>query len=104
MEFAKVELTEGNINNDHLYLSSALELFPSSAIGGSNSDQEASTKLLVHSGIGDPVETDIAGDKKIFRKRAWVGEFFRAHQLKAGDTVIIEKTDVHRYHVYPCRS
>ena len=58
----------------------------------------------MHCGIGDPVITDIAGDKKIFRKRAWVGEFFRAHPLKAGDHVFVERTAPHHYHVYPKRA
>lgn len=104
MNFVSVELTDGNINNDHLYLSSVIEFFPPSSVGGPNIDSEATTKLEIHSGIGEPVLTDIAGDKKIFRKRAWVGEFFRTHNLKAGDFVIIEHTEGNRYHVYPARS
>ncbi len=63
----------------------------------------ASQLLEIHSGIGQPVLTDIAGDKKIFRKRAWVGEFFKNHELKPGDKVVIEKTGAFRYHVYPRR-
>lgn len=104
MKYVKIELTQGNINNDHLYLSSVIEFFPINSIGGSNVESQAGTLLEVHSGIGLPVFTDIAGDKKIFRKRSWIGEFFRVHKLKAGDCVVIEHTDNHRYHVYPARA
>lgn len=95
---------QSNINNDHLYLTSIMELFPVTAIGGSSETDCASQLLEVHSGVGEPVVTDIAGDKKIFRKRAWIGEFFATHQLKAGDSVVVERTGAHRYHVYPKRT
>ena len=103
MRYGIIELTQGNLNNDHLYLTSIMELFPATSIGGSSEAECAPQRLEVHSGIGVPVLTDIAGDKKIFRKRAWVGEFFATHQLKAGDSVVIERTGPHRYHVYPKR-
>lgn len=104
MHYGIIELTQGNLNNDHLYLASIMELFPSASVGGSSDAERASQFLEIHSGIGEPVVTDIAGDKKIFRKRAWVGEFFATHQLKAGDSVVIERTGQHRYHVYPRRA
>lgn len=104
MRYGIIELTQGNLNNDHLYLTSIMELFPPGSVGGSSDAERASQLLEVHAGVGEPVVTDIAGDKKIFRKRAWVGEFFAAHQLQAGDSVIVERTGTHRYHVYPKRA
>jgi hypothetical protein len=98
-----ITLTQGNLNNDHLYLTKVMALFPHDAIGGSSEAEAGSQLLEVHSGIGTPVFTDIAGDKKIFRRRAWVGEFFRVHELNAGDEVVIECTGPARYHVYPRR-
>lgn len=80
-----------------------MELFPATSVGGSSDAERAGQLLEIHSGIGEPVITDIAGDKKIFRKRAWVREFFATHQLKAGDCVIVERTGASRYHVYPKR-
>jgi len=103
MEYVAIELTQGNINNSHLYLSSVIEFFPPNAVGGPNEESEAELKLEIHSGIEQPVLTDIAGDKKIFRKRSWVREFFEVHDLRAGDKVIIERTGTHRYHVFPMR-
>jgi hypothetical protein len=103
MKHAIIELTQGNINNNHLYLSSIIDLFPESSIGGNNEDSAANTKLEIHSGIGEPVLTDIAGDKNIFRKRSWVREFFEVHKLSSGDKVIIENTGPNRFHVFPSR-
>jgi hypothetical protein len=103
MRHGIIKLTQGNLNNDHLYLTGVMDLFPAAAVGGSSEADRASQLLEVHSGIGAPVITDIAGDKKIFRKRAWVGEFFERHQLAAGDCVVVERTGPHRYHVYPQR-
>jgi hypothetical protein len=103
MRIGIVTLTQGNINNNHLYLTEIMSMFPATAVGGSSEAEAAPQLLEVHSGIGEPVNTDIAGDKRIFRKRTWVGEFFRAHQLKSGDRVVIEQTGPTRFHVYPCR-
>jgi len=103
VRYGIIELTHGNLNNNHLYLADIMDLFPTNSVGGSSRAELASQFLEVHSGIGEPVATDIAGDKKIFRRRAWVGEFFAVHRLKAGDSVVIERTGPFRYHVYPKR-
>ena len=103
MRFEVVTLTQGNINNNHLYLTEILAMFPSDSVGGPSESERAAQLLEIHTGTGEPVSTDIAGDKKIFRKRAWVGEFFRAHGLTAGDRVAIQQTGLHRYHIYPSR-
>lgn len=102
MNFGVIEITGGNLRNDHLYLGSMLDLFPPDSIGGSN-EETRGTDIEVHCGIDNPIVTDIAGDKKIFRRRAWVREFFLSHNLKEGDRVVIEKTAGRRFHVYPIR-
>lgn len=99
-----VELTQGNINNNHFYLSKVMDLFPSSAVGGTSKEEAASQLLELTVGFGDPIKTDIAGDKKIFRQRRWVGDFFKRHDLKAGDKIVIEKMGEFRFHIYPQRS
>lgn len=103
MKYVEVEITQGNINNEHLYLSSVIDFFPKGAIGGGNARDTAYRTLEVHNGLGNPVTTDIAGDKKIFRQRSWIGDFFRAHDIREGDKVVIEQTGPSRYHVYPKR-
>jgi len=87
MEFRIIELTQGNINNNHLYLSNIIDFFPNASIGGSNDNELGTQTLEIHCGIVEPVFTDIAGDKKIFRKRSWVGEFFKSHALSEGSKV-----------------
>lgn len=104
LRYGIIELTQGNLNNAHLYLTSIMELFPAASVGGSSATDRAPQLLEIHSGIGEPALTDIAGDKKIFRSRAWVGDFFSTHQLKAGDSVVVERTGTYRYHVYPKRA
>lgn len=103
MSFRIIELTQGNINNNHLYLSSVIDLFPAESVGGPN-ESERGAQLEIHCGIADPILTDIAGDKKIFRKRSWVREFIQSHALSSGSRVIIERTGTNRYHVYPLRA
>ncbi|MBP1142843.1 MULTISPECIES: hypothetical protein [Pseudomonas] len=103
MLFRIVELTQGNLNNNHLYLSNVIDFFPAESIGGPN-EIELGALLEIHCGIAEPVFTDIAGDKKIFRKRSWVGEFFKCHALSAGSRIVIERTGDNRYHLYPVRA
>lgn len=102
MPFSIIELKQGNLDNNHIYLSSAIDLFPAESIGGPNG-ADLGAELEIHCGIAERILTDIAGDKKIFRKRAWVGEFFRSHSLVAGSRIIIERTGANRYHIYPVR-
>jgi hypothetical protein len=103
VSFRTIVLTQGNLNNNHLYLSKVINLFPAESIGGPNESQ-LGIQLEIHCGIVEPVFTDIAGDKKIFRKRSWVREFFQSHSLAAGSKIIIERTGANRYHIYPARS
>lgn len=103
MTFVEIELTQGNLDYSHMYLSGVIDFFPEDAIGGTNNCDLAPRLLEVHCGTASPVRTDIADDKKIFRRRAWVKAFFLAHNLAAGDRVIIERMDSDRYHVYPKR-
>jgi ABC-type transporter lipoprotein component MlaA len=49
------------------------------------------------------VETDIAGDKKIFRRRHDVGRFFAHYDLSEGDHVVIERLSAHEYRISPAR-
>src|SRR6185312_16053897 len=102
--YIEIEVTPGNLQYDHLYLRGAIakELFPADAIGGPNKES-VGIAVEVHCGIGEPVRTDIAGDKKIFRRRAWVREFFATHGIEAGDRIVIERTAPRRFHVYPVR-
>lgn len=101
-----ITLTQGNLNNNHVYLSGHLEFFPEEVIGGANKQSKASKVLTLHlAGLPEPVKTDIAADKRIFRlrDRRW-HEFFKRHDLKAGDKVAIERISAYEYRVVPVRS
>jgi hypothetical protein len=101
MSLRTITLTDGNLNNGHIYLRSILDFFPPSSIGGENKSKIARSNLEIDWGGQELVITDIAGDKKIFRKRGWLRTFFSKNNLKAGDKVVIEKIDDKKYKIYP---
>lgn len=86
-----IELTQGNIDNDHFYMKEARHLIPVDAIGGSNK-AAAGKPVTVTFVPGDTIETDFDNDKKFFRARSPVGAFFRLAGAVAGDCVLLTKT------------
>lgn len=99
-----INLTGGNIRNGHIYLRTAYALFPDDVIGGSNKNRRALKSLsLYFDGLADPIRTDIAGDKMIFRDRASCSEFFRIHRLQAGDQVAIDRITKYKFRVRPVK-
>ena len=95
----QVELTEGNIKNNHIYLRSFLEKFPADAIGGPNKSEKAEQVVTVDWGSHTPVQTDLDGSKKFFRARGWIKQFFENNTAAAGDRVVVEETTPYRYRV-----
>jgi hypothetical protein len=97
-----IRLTQGNLNNNHIYLRKHLDFFPAEAIGAANAHDGEGTLLTLHfEGFPEPVETDIAGDKKIFRCRGEVRRFFAHHRLSEGDYVVVERLSAHEYRIGP---
>jgi len=97
------EITQGNIDNNHIYLRSFFEKFPADAIGGSNRASAAQREIAVDWGGNTVVMTDLDGAKKFFRKRGWIREFFTRHGVRAGDTVTVEEIAPYSYRVAPQR-
>lgn len=96
-----VAINQANINNGHIYLSKHMDFFPRDLIGGSNKQTKARHEaLLTLHGVG-PVKTDIDGQKKFFRCRGPIRQFFRNNRLKAGDQVEIIKQGPYDYEVRP---
>jgi hypothetical protein len=95
----QVELTEGNIKNQHIYLRGFFSKFPEDAVGGSNKSESAIRTLSVDWGGGSAVETDLDGQKKFFRARGWIKSFFEANDAQAGDTVFVEEISPYRVRV-----
>lgn len=92
-------LTEGNLKNNHFYLTPFLGRFPAGLFGGTNDGALAPLQATVDWGGGSPVETDIPSDKKMFRRRGWVREFFADNDARPGDTVRVHETAPLRYRV-----
>ena len=98
--WAEVEITEGNLRNDHFYMRGFIDRFPPDLIGGSNADKAAPRTALIDWGDPTLAETDIDGeDKLFFRKRAWVRSFFAREEAKAGDRVRIEQIAPYKYRI-----
>lgn len=100
--WGEVELTGPNLNpkNSHFYLRGFLDRFPRDLLGGTSEADRAPKTAIVDWGGPATVETDIDGeDKKFFRKRGWVREFFEANKAEPGDWVRVEQREPYRYRV-----
>lgn len=93
------EITQGNLDNSHIYLRSFFEKFPADAVGGSNRASSAQREISVDWGGGAVVMTDLDGKKRFFRKRGWIREFFERHGVRAGDVVTVEEVAPYSYRV-----
>lgn len=86
-----IPLTGGNIRNGHFYLREARSLLPTNVIGGSNKSA-AGWPVTVAFASGETVETDVDGEKMIFRERAAVRRFFEHVKPQEGDRLLLERT------------
>ena len=93
-----IEVTAGNLRNNHIYLRTAVGLFPHDCIGGSN-ETRLGKPIRVSFVPGLPVETDIPEDKLIFRRRAEVGDFFQKSGIAAGEFVIVTRVSERDFEV-----
>ncbi len=100
----QVEITQGNIDNNHIYLRSFFDRFPEDAIGGSNRQEKAARDVTVDWGGGAPVRTDLDGSKRFFRARGWIRNFFELNDAAPGDRVILEETGPYAYRVRLAKS
>lgn len=91
------EITQGNIDNNHIYLRSFFDRFPADAVGGSNRSSTALREVSVDWGGSEVVTTDLDGAKRFFRKRGWIREFFALHRVTAGDVVAVEEVGPYQY-------
>ena len=93
------EIKQSNIDNNHIYLRSFFVKFPADAIGGSNRASAAQREIAVDWGGAAVVMTDLDGEKKIFRKRGWIREFFERNRAREGDLVRVEEVASYSYRV-----
>lgn len=92
-----LQVTQGNIDNNHLYLTEALDLFPADVLGGAK-EAQAGRPVRVHWG-DQLVETDVVRTRRIFRRRGWVRRFFAANHIAAGDRVVLEQIEPYVYRI-----
>lgn len=100
-QIGTTEITQGNIDNNHIYLRGFFEEFPADTIGGSNRASAASREIAIDWGGGAVVMTDLDGAKKFFRKRGWIREFFERYGIRAGDMVTVYEIAPYSYRVAP---
>ncbi|WP_459086712.1 DNA binding protein [Mesorhizobium sp. A556] len=98
------EVAQGNIDHNHIYLRSFFDKFPAEAIGGPNRDSAAACEIVVEWGGTSPVQTDLDGKKKFFRKRGWIRSFFEANAVVPGSIVLVEQLGHLSYRVRVIRS
>jgi len=96
-----ITVTQGNLNNNYMSVAGNEWFFPQDSFGGNNSRHQGREISLKVSGLPDVVLTDIAGDKKVFRRRGWCAKFFRIHNVKAGARLTIRRIADYEYEVYP---
>jgi DNA (cytosine-5)-methyltransferase 1 len=101
-------VNDANIRASHLYLTGHSDFFPADSFGSPSSEDGTGEMIRLDvEGLDEPVYTDIPTDaesgkpRHFFRKRGWVREFFKKHEIKHGDTIAIEKISTHRYRVSP---
>ncbi|MDO5759142.1 MAG: 3'-5' exonuclease, partial [Rhodobacterales bacterium] len=93
------EITQGNIDHNHIYLRAFFDKFPADAIGGSNRVSAAQREVVVDWGGDAVVMTDLDGTKRFFRKRGWIREFFERNRVRVGDMVTVEEVAPYSYRV-----
>ncbi len=97
MSTAIITINAANITHSHIYLKGCVSFFPADTFGGPNAASKASKEIRISWPSGEDVFTDIAGDKNIFRKRGWIGKFFKFRNVMPGDKVRL--TWVAPYHL-----
>ena len=88
---SRITLTGGNIRNHHFYLRDCQSLLPSGSVGGKNKESPGQP-FTVRFEPGQTIETDVDGDKMIFRNRGAVRDFLESTAASVGDVVIVERT------------
>ena len=109
MESRTIQLTEAAKKHGNLNIRACgKDFFPLDVFGGSSKKAGLGTPITLRvEGLPEPIKTDIPTDKKtehprwIFRERAWTKKFVKVHNLKAGDTIVINRVANQKYVIKP---
>jgi ASC-1-like (ASCH) protein len=92
-----VEITDGNLRNNSLYVSRVADRFPKWCFGGAQKrDAGRPITLILHE--GPTVQTDIVAPRHMLRTRVW-GRWFQTHGAQRGDHVVFTPVDEATYFV-----
>lgn len=100
----KVIVNQANLKNHHIYLNSIISIFPKDAIGGENASSKGK-ELKISYQCNNEIKSfnsDIAGDKKILRKRgklSGTGMLLADLDVKSGDVLEFRKLDGYHFEV-----
>jgi hypothetical protein len=97
----EIKLTGGNIRNSHVYLTRVMDMFPDEYVGGSKKSECAPSLLRLDVGQEKIFDTDIAGDKKIFRSREALKAFFENFDVGEGDFIVLSTSKKGHYKLRP---
>jgi hypothetical protein len=91
----QLTVTQGNLDNNHVYLTDVLDLFPQDAFGGPNAARVGRCVRVLFG--DDSIETDIVQARRIFRRRGWLRRFFADNRIRAGDRLLLEQLEPYVY-------
>lgn len=95
-------MTEGGLRNSYVSLADHLDFFPADTIGAATATERTGAPLTLHfEGLPGSVQTDIAANHKIFRRRSPWRHFFTHHHLTAGARITIERLAPYEYRILP---
>ncbi|HEX3997044.1 MAG TPA: DNA (cytosine-5-)-methyltransferase [Pirellulales bacterium] len=98
-----LQVTAGNVRQNHLYVHGHYDFFPTDCIGAAKRSTDCPTIDIHLAGLGRTVRTDIGRDSKtgkprgFFRGRGWVRQFFDHHAVKAGTVLSLERLSQRSY-------
>ncbi len=94
----EIEITAGNLKDNHFYLRSLLDRFPKELIGG----RDRANAVLARLETDDArfvTATDICPTHRFFRDRSWTRSFFERSGAAAGDRVAVHELGPYRYEI-----
>lgn len=93
----EVEVTEGNLKNNHFYLRRFLDRFPEDLVGGRDRTPPRLAQVVAK-GMS-PTSTDICPTHRFFRDRSWTRAFFASADAEVDDVVQVHELGPSRYQV-----
>lgn len=94
----EIEITAGNLKNNHFYLRSFLDRFPKELIGGRDRPNAVLARLETDD-AHFATTTDICPTHRFFRDRSWIRSFFERSGAVAGDRVAVHEIEPFHYQI-----